>query len=268
MPRIAFLLVCAVVLGVVHGQANMPEHNLTLEFKTNHFYDVNFTMHLENAAVADWKENQTDDVWYQLVTNAWIFEPSTNETGTRYSSIRVTFDSNCYDSLNESQLQMIMYPFGYPAVSPDFTGGFVDYPTYVQLVTPSHFDNTTHILQKEYNSGEVFIGWACCMHAGITKSGKYVIIQTNLSSCDITIDAFGPTVLVSSLKLFYGTLCLILVPAIITIIAHFIMLVCQRNAVEKSEASFKRTNCECRLFWFVWVIAFGVYIGMVLVPMY
>lgn len=245
-----------------------PSENLTLEFNPIHYYQQINVLELINEGVMEWKPNQTGECLHELITNAWIFEPLTNETGTRFSTISVRFDSNCYSSFVQTKNSMLMYPFGYPAVSPDFSGGFVDFPLFVQVITANHFDNDTHTYEKNYSSGEVLIGWSCCASFGINTKDEYVVVQKNFSKCTITVEAYGPTVIVSSLKLFYGTLLLILVPALITIIAHFVMLICQRNAVEKSEASFKRANCECRLFWLVWVLAFAVYIGLVMVPLY
>jgi len=264
MAKFALLVVFATLFAFAYAQ------NITLEFNNTFIYDEKYVLDMTGRAPGDWKDNQTVEGVYQMVTNTWIFQPSTNETGSRFSTIRVSFDEDCYKSFNKTKLQLIMYPFGYPAVSPNLSSGFIpDLPSFATIVSVGSFDNDTHTYAKNYSSGEVFIGWSCCMSIGTSrKTGEYVIMQKNMTSCHITVEAFGPTVLVSSLKLFYGTLLLILVPALITIIAHFLMLICQRSASDKSEASFKRANCECRLFWLVWVVAFAVYIGAVMVPLY
>ena len=264
MSRIALIVAIVALSASVYAASS----NLTLEFNYTYFYDQVVSLNLSGAAPVDWKENQTEGDYYELVTNAWIFEPTTNETGTRFSTMRVTFGEGCQDAFNVSALKMIMYPFGYPAVSPNLSAQFQDLPSFAQEVSMATFNGTDHF-SKNYSAGEVFLGWRCCMQVGILpKTGEYTVIENNLTTCIITVEAFGPTVLVSSLKLFYGTLLLILVPALLTIIAHFIMLCAQRNATEKSEASFKRANCECRLFWLVWVVSFGIYIGVVMVPLY
>jgi len=269
MSRREFIFLCfAALFAYVCAE---EEATLSLEFNITFIYDANSTLNLSGRAPVDWKENQSNpELWTEMVTNSWVYEPSTNETGKRYSSVKVTFGPDCWTSFNATKLKMIMYPFGYPAVSPNFSEtGFVDYPTFVTVIDAPYFDNASHTLTQSYESGDVFIGWSCCASFGKgLKTGKYIVIEDNLTSCVVTFEAFGPTVLVSSLKLFYGTLLLILVPAIITILAHCIMVVAQRNAKEKSEASFKRANCECRLFWLVWFIAFLVYIIVVMVPLY
>jgi len=261
MSRVIVTLICAIIIAFTCSVAELPSP--TCEFNNTFFHNQSSTLNLTGGAPFDWKEGQPDDNRYQLLTNGWIFEPTTGKTGQRFSTVNVFFGEDCYKSFNDTKLRMVLYPFGYPAYAPNFSDWESNdtVPSFVQVVTALQFDNTTHTFEKNFSSGEVFLGWGCCVSLQTTKQkDQYFIKQANMTKCIVTFEAFGPTVLVPSLKLFYGTLLLILVPAILTVFVHFIMLIAQRNAVDKSEAGFKRANCECRLFWLVWFIAFIIYI--------
>ena len=192
----------------------------------------------------------------------------------RYSTVRITFASNCKRSLNvsmpsyEPSLHLLLYPASYPVVSPNFTSSFQDLPAFAKEITVSSF-NGSDTLSYNFSAGELFLGFRCCAGLFVSRStGQYAVVQTNITECDITVEAFGPTVLVSSLKLFYGTLVLILLPAVITIAVHCIAVAGQRSTADKSEAAFKRVRCECCFFWLAWVVTFVFYIIAVLVPLY
>jgi len=224
-----------------------------------------------------WKPNQTDDPPTALWTNAYIFEPDTNKTGYRFSTITVTFLADCKDTMvwnqNHSEqgdrpLFFLMYPYSYATVSPNFSAEFQDLPSFCEQVSLRDFTGSSDTYTKNFSAGELFIGYRGTVHIKKTTDERIVLVQSEIDSCTIVVEAFGPVVLVSSLRLFYGVLALILIPAFITIVAHFVILTCQRNAAEKSEAGFKRVTHECRLFWITWVGAFALFIGFVLVPIY
>jgi len=247
--------------------------NLTLEYHYIYDHSTYAVLHMQNQSLVDWVPNQTNVPPCDLYTNAWIFEPYTNKTGYRFSLLRVTYHEDCLYALNYSlyhtsyPIKFLMYPFSYATVSPEFGSDFQNLPIFCDEVTVRSFNNSgTYV--KNFSSGELFIGFRATVKFSRNAAGEYVIRQTNVTSCTITVEAFGPTVMVDSLTLFYGILALILLPAILTIIVHFIMLVSQRNASEKSEAGFKRVTCECRLFWVSWIACFAAFIGIILVPMY
>ena len=263
---VAALAVC----GSADTNSSTPKSNLTLEYNYTYFHDRVSHLVLKNESIMYWKPNQTNDPATQLMTNAYIFEPDTNSTGYRFSTIGVTFLGDCKLSLSaggDYPVIFLMYPFSYATVSPEFGAEFQDLPSFCQEVTHQSFNNS-NIYEKNFSSGELFIGFRGIAKVMKKADGSYFVRQTNVSSCTIIVQAYGPLEMVPSLTLFYGILVLILVPALLTIIAHFVMLVCQRNAPEKSEAGFKRVTCECRLFWVTWVGAFALFIGVVLVPMY
>lgn len=271
-----FVVLLAVAAVPVHADdtgstGELPE--LTLSFNLTNIYDQTATLHLENTPVMFWAPNQTEP-YYQLRTPGWIFEPQPGRSGYRYSTVRITFAKNCKRSLNvsmpsfEPSLYLILYPTGYPVVSPNFTAPFQDLPSFAKEITYRSF-NDSDTLSYNFSAGELFLGFRCCAGLFISRSsGHYSVQQTNLTECDITVESFGPTVLVSSLKFFYGTLVLILLPAIITILIHCIMVASHSKAADKSEAAFKRVRCECCFFWIAWVVTFAAYIVLVLVPLY
>lgn len=274
--RAATLFVLLAAVAVVRADdtgSSSPLPELTLSFNLTNFYSQTTTLHLENAPVMFWAPNQTQP-YSQLRTPGWIFEPSPGRTGYRYSTVRITFASNCKRSLNvsmpsyEPSLHLLLYPASYPVVSPNFTSSFQDLPAFAKEITVSSF-NGSDTLSYNFSAGELFLGFRCCAGLFVSRStGQYAVVQTNITECDITVEAFGPTVLVSSLKLFYGTLVLILLPAVITIAVHCIAVAGQRSSADKSEAAFKRVRCECCFFWLAWVVTFVFYIIAVLVPLY
>ena len=270
MPLAAavFALLAVVAVSVraedTGSTSELPE--LSLAFNLTNYYDKTVTLHLENAPVMYWAPNQTQP-YSQLRTPGWIFEPSPGRTGYRYSTVRITFANNCKRSLNvsmpsfEPSLYLVLYPAGYPVVSPNL-------PSFAKEITYKSF-NDSDTLTYEFSAGELFLGYRCCAGLFISRStGHYAVQQTNITECDITVEAFGDTVLVSSLKFFYGTLVLILLPAIITMIVHCSVNAAHRKDADKSEAAFKRVRCECCFFWISWVITFAIYIVVVLVPLY
>lgn len=273
--RICFSAVVAVVAalavcGYADTNSSTPKSNLTLEYNYTYFHDRVSHLILTNQSIMYWKPNQSNVPATELMTDAWIFEPETNSTGYRFSTIRVSFLGDCKRSMSNASdypVHFLLYPFSYATVSPEFGAEFQDLPSFCQEVTIQSF-NKSDIYQKNFSSGELFIGFRGIAKVMKKADGSYVVRQTNISYCTIVVEAFGPLQMVSSLLLFYGILVLILVPAVLTLLVHFVMLVCQRNAAEKSEAGFKRVTCECRIFWITWIGAFALFIGVVLVPMY
>ena len=270
---VALVAAATVCAAADDGSDNSPP-SLSLEYKSTYYYDKTTVLNFENQPVVEWAANQTQP-YYKLETPAWLFEPKTGTTGLRYSKMRVTFGKGCKDALKVStakfnpSLRLLIYPYAYPSISPNLTSAQQELPSFAQEVTYLSFGDAD-TLTYEFSAGELFVGFRCCLSVYVRSNGTYRIEQTNLSGCPVTVEGSGDTVLVSSLKLFIGTLVLILIPALLTIITHCAMAARQRNKPEgsKTEAQYKATSCKCRVFWISWIIAFGVYIGIILVPMY
>jgi len=261
------LLVLALFTGICSAV------NLTLEYRYIFHRNKTTQLVLQNETVIYWVENQTQTPRTALYTKAWIFEPDTNRTGYRYSNLRVSFLSDCKDAMTKSNntkypIKFLIYPYSYATVSPELGSEYQDLPVFCEEVNLRSFNKSSYY-SKNYSSGELFIGFrGTVKYATDPATKEVVLLQYVIPKCTIMVEAFGSVTMVSSLTLFYGILVLILVPAFITIIAHFIMLICQNKESEKSEASFKRVTYECRLFWIVWIASFAIFIGVVLIPIY